>query len=672
MSAVVRVTELVRRYDEDAWIALANRGLLRRATKDLGALEVALLSSDDEAVVLAVGDREVTVPISGPAAATCTCPSTVVCQHVLTACLWLATDAPASDSQEGAAGPVDSEVLHEELMALDQADLVAYAGLPGVRWAHQLLADLDTLGEEVGVQRGEYLSVRLPRPDVTARYFGGGLDALALDQRVPQPQRVRAAAVLAWQRAHGKEQQPPPPLRGGSVGTALARTKADSRDRLRRAVTLLLTDTVRTGVSHLSAAVLDRYTTLAVWAQGAEYHRLAGHLRRLGDQVELILDRSARADDRRLLDDVVLAAGLVRALDVAAARGTEPSHLVGRARTGYDPISSLRLVGLGGLPWRTGSGYEGLTCLFWAPERGRFLTWTDARPEGVPGFDPRGRWRQPGPWGSLDSPSATCGHQVTLTGARVSPDGRLSGVDSTAARVAHIEGDDLATMLPVVQTWAELSSVDRSWSLLAAPGSADRWTVVRPSEHGEPYFDPARQVLVWPLFDTAGEVLNVEVAWSELQAPAIARIEELEALPVGALVVLRTRPTPAGVVGEPLSLVLPQRPAGPVDALHFADVSGEATHGTAPRGPIPEGVDAHLPAIPALVEFRGWLEAQAERGTAGADPQAITSVLARHHRALRGVGLHCFPEVDPSASHDPADLLIRSHYVLRQAELALL
>jgi hypothetical protein len=678
VSARGEIVALVRRYDEDAWVALANRGLLRRATKDLAALDVHLTGEDDEGVTVAVGDREVRIPVSGPSSATCSCPSAVICQHVLTAGLWLAASSPADEAVGVEEAPVaaDPDRLHAELMALDEAALTSYAGRAGLRWAHQLLADLDSLAEQVGIERGEYVAVRLPRPEVTVRYLGGGLDALVLDQKVPQPQRIRVAAVLAWQRAHGLEQESPPLPKAAKEGTELTRSKADSRARLRTAVAVLLADTVRTGVSHLSGAVHERYTTLAVWAQGAEYHRLALHLRRLADQVELLLDRSARADDRRLLDDVVLARGLVRALDHAAGGGTEPQGLVGRARTSYDPVASLPLVGLGGLTWRSGSGYHGLTCVFWAPERQRFLTWTDTRPEPVPGFDPRARWQQPGPWTGLDSPSATAGRRVTLTRALMSPESRLSGVESTSARLAQIESDELLATLPVVETWAELGASDRSRSLLDTPTAADRWTVVRPATYGPPQFDLNRQLLLWPLVDAVGQVLLAELPWADHHAHAIARIESLGPLPEGTALVLRTRIGRDGPVGEPVSLVLPGRPINPVDALHFHEGRPTkqsrwvaAMHGRPDREDDTD--EAARPPLPPLVELRGWLEERAERGTSGADPRATAAELARLHRALRDVGLHCFPDLDPDAEPDPAELLLRSHYLLQQVELAL-
>src|SRR5205823_6385335 len=70
-------------------------------------------------------------------------------------------------------------------------------------------------------------------------------------------------------------------------------SRSESRARLRATVSELLRDTVAIGVSHLSPAIHERLTTAATWAQGVEYHRLALLLRRLADQADLLLARSA-------------------------------------------------------------------------------------------------------------------------------------------------------------------------------------------------------------------------------------------------------------------------------------------------------------------------------------------------------------------------------------------
>lgn len=672
--SVADVTAVLARYDDEAWIALANRGLLRRARKDLETLEIRVTSGTHEGVEIAVGDRTVRIGVAGPADAVCSCPSAVICQHIITAGLWLASVTPGPSDRPGAASAADH--LHDDLMAIDAATLTSYAGLPGYRWAHQMIADQAT---PPGVTRDSYLAVTFERPALTVRYLGGGLDGLVLDQPVPHQARFRVAAVLAWQRAHGLVLPPPPAPRARAKGESESSiSRSESRARLRATVSGLLRDTVAIGVSHLSPAIHERLTTAATWAQGVEYHRLALLLRRLADQVDLLLARSALADDLILLDEIAVAHALVAALDAAALAGTEPTALVGRARTAYDPVRLLDLIGLGGRPWRTGSGYHGLTCVFWSPSRQQFLTWTDARPVSLPGFEPRARWQQPAPWTGLATPAASAGCRLTLTHAQVSSERRISAVDSTNAAVTTLGSDELTGLLPVRASWRELAPM-RIHGLSDPADPTSQWTVLRPAQALPSRWDSTSQTLRYPLLDDEGTALMLDIPWSRLHAHAIGRLEALGGnLPAGALVVARVLRRRGHLVGEPLSLVLPGRAINPIDALHFDDrperrpspLVERLLKSNTPDRPAPDNDEPRPSAVPvALADLRALIEAEAQRGCAGVAPGVIHDRVAQAHRNLRRAGMSVF--ADPAPTVSPPEALLRSLFLVQQVEQAL-
>lgn len=672
--SVADVAAVLGRYDDEAWIALANRGLLRRARKDLETLEVRVISETHQDVEIAVGDPTVRIGVAGPGAAACSCPSIVICQHIIAAGLWLASAAPELSDRPGAGHAVDR--LHDDLMAIDAATLTSYAGLPGYRWAYQMISDQAT---PPSVTRDSYLAVTFERPALTVRYLGGGLDGLVLDQPVSHVARFRVAAVLAWQRSHGLVLPPPPASRARANGESESSiSRGESRARLRTAASGLLRDTVAVGVSHLSPAIHERLTAAATWAQGVEYHRLALLLRRLADGVDLLLARSALADDLMLLDEIAVAHALVAALDAAASTGTEPMALVGRTRTAYDPVRSLDLIGLGGRPWRTGSGYHGLTCVFWSPSRQQFLTWTDARPDSLPGFEPRARWQQPAPWTGLVTPAASTGCRLTLTNAQVSPSSRISAVESTTAAVATLGSDELIGLLPVRTSWRELAPA-RIHGLSNPADPASHWTVLRPAQALPSRWDTAGQTLRYPLLDDDGEALMLDIPWSRLHAHAIGRLEALgENLPAGALVVAWVVRRRGHLVGEPLSLVLPRRAINPIDALHFDDrperrpssLVERLLKSNAPDRPDPDNDEQRPAAVPvALAELRALIEAEAQRGCAGVATGVIHDRMAKAHRNLRLAGMPVFADPDPAVS--PPETLLRSLFLVQRVEQAL-
>jgi hypothetical protein len=701
--------ELARRLaalDDAALEALANRGLLRRARKDLTTAAPEVVQESADAVVVDLGGHRVRIGAAGPAGATCTCPATTVCQHVLAAVLWLAAaPEPAGDGD----APVAAASPADELAAIPGDALRAHAGKAGYRWAWQLVDDL--LAEDgVRLQAGRRVVIGFARPALTFHYAGGPIESIIIDREPREPARYRVAAVLAWQRAHGREVPAPEPVRGRAgpagagehptAGATHVAEREESRARLRAAVLALAAECLELGLSHLSGAVRQRFATLATWAQGAEYHRLAPALRRLADHVDLLLERNAAADEHRLLDELVVAVALVRALDAAAEAGTAPAALLGRARGAYDPAAPLEVIGLGARPWRSASGYVGLTAVFWTPATETFVSWSDARPASLAGFDPARRYRAAGPWTGLAAPAAATGRRLRLVGAQLSEAGRLSGSDRTSVAAGpELGAAELAGALRPHRDWADLAAArqGRRTGVLAVRRAVDDYVVLAPAEFGDCGFDPARQVLRWALGDAAGRWWVAEVPFTRFGAPAIERIERLAAAGVapGTLVVAQLSRRGGDVVAEPVSLVHPGAAAGAaVEALFFATPAGPAG---APRDAVADAPDApDVPdvtgsggeegeageaaasAVPRAVrDLRHWTQRTAERGISPATAQARLAELARLAGHAAQAGLTTFGGVVPAGAAPGEDVvrravdgLTRAHLLCLEHELA--
>ena len=654
-------------FDDDAFAALASRGLLRRARKDLEQLTPEVVEAD-EAVVVRVGQHEVRFDRGGPAAARCSCPASATCQHVLAAAIALqqapvAATAPALD-------------LPAALMAFTADDFTQHAGKAGHRWAAQFVLDLD-LGRDVQIASDANVTITFRHPRLCARFTGGGLGSVVLDASVSKPENYQVAAVLAWQRAHGKAPEVPAPARPAAAAhldlgrdftppSAGVAARDEARRRLRAAYVALACECVELGLSHLSEQVQQRFATLAVWAQGADYPRLARLLRRLADHVELLLDRAGGADEHRLFDELALGHALVAALEAAAAGGREPAALIGSARSRYQEVASLELFGLGAHAFRSASGYAGLTMLFWCAADAAFLACTDARPATLRGFDPIARYRAPGPWSGLGAPQQATGRVVLLTDAQANERGQLSAAERTNAVVRPAEA--LPAGLPVVSRWRELPTA--APSLLAEAQPLREWSVLRPARFLSPSFDAARQTFAWPLVDDEGVELAAELPWAEVTRHAIERIESLQedALGPGTLLVARLVRTGGAAAVEPLSLLHPDgADAQLVDALHFDSPPGQGARqrrrGTAAA--TDEAAAAPDPAPACLGELRDWLRARAERGLAPEVLAGARGELDAMLRRAQAAGCTALP-----SGSDPAlragELLLRTDYVCMQ------
>ncbi|MBP1313255.1 SWIM zinc finger family protein [Herbaspirillum huttiense F1] len=702
----------LQRFDDEALAALANRGLLRRAHKDLEKLTLRISEESAAELVLSAGEHRIRFDTRGPAHAQCSCPASGICQHILAAVIALQRMTPAADaspvtehnreqkSGEGAdAAEATSDEplapLHAALLHITPSDMTRHGGTRAYRWALQFVHDLDAQSDPK-ISGSKYVVIRFAHPRVEFRYLGGGLDNLIADVNLPSREKYQIAAVLAYQRAHGAELPAPFSHDLPKTGTAAlnlskehalpdaAGEQAAARQRLRESLQQLIEESVSLGLAHLSRGIQERFSTLAVWAQGVQYHRLALLIRGLADHVEMLLVGAGGADEHRLLDELALAYGLANALGSAATEGGAPTHLIGRARSQYAQGGPVELLGLGAWPWRSASGYVGLSIFFWSPQDGVFLCCSDARPETQRRFNPRERYRASGPWAGISAPAQLTGCRASVTGAHFNAQGRIStGQGCSASVLPPVGAAHFAATLPVCDDWSVLIAArgQRGGSLLAESQPMRDWVVLRPARYSSATFDTTRQTLNWPVFDQEDRMLDVELVYSDMAAHAIARIEQMEPdqLPPGTLLVAKLRNDRARLTAEPLSLIYPDAGIGQtvVDALHFDDpVDANEPLRARIRHPqhYPAVQDAHeviangAPSrVPrALRDVREWAQRQAESGLAPeTGRQALARISVLDQRAEAG-GMTLFSKLAPEVN--PARRLLRMHYLCMQYE----
>lgn len=675
------------RFDDEAFAALANRGLLRRARKDLEKAQAEVIEDTPNVLALQFAGHRVTFDARGPTHATCSCPARGGCHHIVAAAIVIGSLAPLlpSGSSEENVAPAAGDSLEELQQALQKMtprELEKYAGKVGYRWAWQYVNDLDIEHDlKLAGERNVVISFR--HPPVSLRYMGGSVDAILPDVDVKKPENFRVAAVLAFQRAHGK--MPQPLEESGARAAALDLGKdhervetgsaalANARSRLTASVRQLVRECLTLGLAHLSAGIHERFATLAVWAQGAQCHRLALLLRRIADHVEMLLDRASGADEQRLLEELALVYALANALESAAARGAIPAALIGRARNEYEDVGQLELLGLGASAWRSASGYLGLTMLFWSPAQKAFYSCTDGRPELQRGFDPVARYKAPGPWAALGAPVLATGRRVILTGALTSAAGRISGSEKTNATIMPADAAAFVAALPSQSRWSEVARERATLrrSLLAEPRPLKDWAILHPKEFKRAEFDQARQTMVWGLIDDQGETLTAEVAYGKFTEQAIDRIEQLTT-DEDLLVVARLRGGSTNIVAEPLSLIRTAATGDdcPVDSLYFDAPSkpgiasrllARLRRRTREAGDVPQETVLVIP--PLLSELRQFLRLQAERGLA-ADTTAAGELTRRLGR-LSAAGFSVFGS---AAAGEATAEVLRAQYLCMQYE----
>jgi hypothetical protein len=501
--------------DDAALAALANKGLVRRARKDLEQTKPTLVGEHGEAVRLTVEEWTVDI-LDRPSEARCSCPASGICRHILVALLHLAADAETGGGATAATAACGAEILE-----VTDDDLRRWAGTALFKRALSELARGLTLAGRDGVP---FVS-RCEDWNVECRWLpGGGLPGMLCSCHAPGACVHKIAAVLAWQIEQGRRDLAADEQRILAPAEGAPRT----REEVLESVSRTLEEIVGLGLSRLSHAAEQRIRTLATSAHGVDLPRLERLLRSLSEEIGLSLRRDAQAGGDRILG----TAAQVAALTAALKRPT-PS-LVGRHRTRYDKVGDVELMGLGARAWRTRSGFAGLTVYLWDVGAARWATWTDARPVEAAGFDPVARYTAPGPWPGCDSPARAARSRFRLVPAWRSPAGRLSGRESTSfVRL----GDSAPGQIDAVTEWDRLAA--RAWDLFAQ-GLSDRdersaLVLVRPQRWSDTSFDAVHQELTAEIVDVHGQALPLFLPHTELNKAAIHTLESVARDPAPAV-----------------------------------------------------------------------------------------------------------------------------------------
>jgi hypothetical protein len=562
---------LLASFDEAGLVALANKGLVRRALKDLQTAE--LHHEETETALLVHGPGwDVTMPADGPVRATDSTRATGVTRQILMATIYLrdhwmpevssaaiALPTPEESKQESPAS--ETEALEQTVLEISIEDLQKWAGKGVVRQTCLLVKS----GLNIEVVSGAVLTIRLVAQEIEVRVLPvprGKSAARLLDQALSTAPRSQhrhwvIVAVLAFQQSRGRAVSlPDESAPAEAAGTPVTRRQVQTSTQV------LLENLVGTGLAHPSERMVERLFTLSLSATATHLPRLARLLRSLADDVSQVLGRTAAADTSRLYDRMCLTHALARALSTATM---PPTAMVGFHRTQYDPVGDLQLAGIAAYPWQAASGYEGLSVLFWDGAGRRFLSWTTSRPIGTPGFHLAQSYRHEMVW-SGHAPASLSRSCFTLKQARANALGRLSGSQATSADVlAPVDPAQLDFADRLVTDWSALREhARRIYPIgLREINPLEHVVVLQPTAWGERSFDELQQQLSWQLQDAAGNVLSLCLPWTSVNERPIEFLEALKPDRDNLFrVVARLMIGPHGLLIEPLSLLSRGTPQG--------------------------------------------------------------------------------------------------------------
>jgi hypothetical protein len=619
-------------FDDAALETLANKGIVRRAAKDVEGGKV-MIAEETEACIVASADGEtVELDAGGPRKARCSCPAAGICRHRIAVVLALrVAAAPPTDgapdqreqdqaSPETAAAPGPDPLA--EILALQPGVIAKWAGKPNLRVAVELLAD--AAAPEIR-RDGAALVIRLSPDEAEVRWLAGqGLDGMVSKATRARLKSLHVAAVLAVRRAHGVEDAAAFP------DAAAADPEAPDATYLEE-VRRTLRDAVFTALNQAPLVLEERLFTLSISSRADALPRLGRQLRELAAGMRQKREREFAFSPADALSQLAAA----HAVSEALSRPQPPDRLAvlkGAVRQDYEAAGSLSLFGLGASLWHTRTGARGVTGYFYAAEQQRILTASLARSsERDASFDPAQAYASERLWHAAPL-RELIRSKVDLTGGGLSPDGRISLGAAAHANVAPwLPGRETCLGWPVTFTdWMALQGAmqARFDERLAGPYAGAAMVMLAPALHAKMTFDAIAQEHAWGIADAAGRWIAITLPHDEAQAMIAARLQRISELGDVHLVLAEVRVARSGFALAPIAVVARMPSVGKIRLLNLDLETGGTELPSAAMQADWLGLLARKPegAPPVLAQF-----------APAADPGAASRLLADCAEALLAI-----------------------------------
>lgn len=548
-SDLQQLISLLSAVDEDYLVALANRGLYRRAVKDLEESKLTHEVKDSEVMVHGP-DWKVRMPKEGPTMASDDTKATGVTRQILSATIYLKEVLCKTGNVE----EYPQQDIRPALTAICVDSLAKWTGKKVFAEAILLLEEI-----EIEIRQEKTLTVRFSEHGIQVHMPSSQLTGTALLEAIlssaPKEQHKLwvALAILALKQETGADIS-------SEIQSAQEKSvDTEGRNELFKNTLMSIEAIMENGIAHVSERTSERLSSLAISAGALNLPRLSHQLKTISVDVDQLLQKNAAVDTQRFFNSLCLNYFLVMAM--SANTTAIPKELSGMVRSQYYQAGTLELQALAAYPWLTPSGFEGLTVLFWEQNRQRFLTWTNSRPlQNAVGFHASSAYTTEPPWSGSKSPEKLCGLHLTLLEARINDNGRVSSRQETWAKVAEseVERTQINFGSKEYANWQHLAEyAARQFPVgLRLPDPLNRIVIVTPKLWGDRYYDELQQALCWTIFDETNQSLMLTVPWNKTNENIIDFFECLKPDECNAKkIVGRIVFSGVGFAIEPISLI---------------------------------------------------------------------------------------------------------------------
>ena len=491
--------------DEDYLIAIANKGLVNRAKREIHDVSLALSISDNEIKAVFPDDTAVKITDSLNQFE-CSCPSRSICRHVLITILKASADGANVTADTGEESTEISDTAFNYLLNYTAEMLIKTFG----KSAYNDILFKMTAGGTAEITQNAILSIQLTDSAFTVRF----LPNADLEQSVCSCKNKNCRHLLEAILYYVKH-------KNGKLDFEITESESNVDISILPHVKKLIEEIFKIGLFRLPVGYAEKCGQFGVLCHGAGFAVFERLFQSVEKEIKLYHQKNAAFNKGRLIGNLTeiyrICCTLENGGDIRNA---------GKFKQKYMELPKICVIGMGASAWYTKSGFCGVTAIFYSPDIKKTATFTSSRPvtsEREAMETIKQIWQTKSSWNLPISLNALSSGELSLIGAKISENGRLSSSETVSASL--IQPDIAYThkeLSPLV--YEDYGKIKELFSFdTEIPSIIHVILKVEKIENG--YFDRITQSYKAKVFDSAGNYLTLTIEYTKITEITILNLE---------------------------------------------------------------------------------------------------------------------------------------------------
>lgn len=415
--------DVINIADDDYLIGIANKGIVKRAYKDLEGAEISAEYNDNSVIVSLSGEKCTIVSPLGDSK--CTCPSRSICRHIITSILWLRNNSKSNNADTTNNESSENVSISEELKAELSKFPINKLQLAMKKQYYTSFISKAKIGKFPQLSETSIITGNIPDENINVRLLYP-LEHSTCSCHSKELCKHKASVILTWQ------------LQNNIVNLDDIKIKDENSIKIdidmvhdtAKSAKDFLYDILSNGLVRTPEDISEYAESMAVMCHNAHIANVERLMREIGNRLNGYIQHSASFNPKTLFSIIMDTLILLHKIENTKDENVLPKYM-GEFKNTYILSETLELIPLAQRHFSSASGYEGDIYYFLnkdANSENKILSYSNVKPT----FYGNNRSKYNAPWGLYGTLNEILNSEIRLKNPKLFHNKISSSNDTTA------------------------------------------------------------------------------------------------------------------------------------------------------------------------------------------------------------------------------------------------